>query len=592
MTESADTVVSETSVASLEEIQQGWHELNLRVAQLEVEKEGLDQENKALRFLIERIVEHRQQSHGELVLLLTSLVSKLPINDIGVVVSRLVEHNAHVNEACAALAGGKAEAALPQPVILKALEQTKRELAAALKPLVEEFIKLETPLDSNMLRKLIEEPESFYSSTVLRANRCYLKGQVPRERIVSEFGEQALVFFNDMTTDPKRNPRPKPEEIVLAFKDDFEAWFEQNPKLLPDKRKDLHALYQRLQKSKSATEEARAQKNVFLKISFILDLLHYYENQGTEAPDITFAQRLPALVEQLVITGAQTELEEKAILEVEGLLAFILSQDHRMMVINNIGKSGGAGRTLKYVLRLRAEKSAHENPSVLNEVIPDFVRHMLPVSLEKPPEAKSFTAILKHISPELQKPFVKVLMGSDRIRKEDAEKLGKSIAEELGLTGLEEEIKAAAAVPEDTERQVAWHKINDMIASRVDPATVAAAIRDRLHTKYDAEEVKQSWVILTEADPISLIRIFCQLPYLADGKTDPIARVVMETYVQRLTHEKYSIFYNKVSNSLRNMFKANPGSPTLLNFVNLVKWLDPEVAKKLSVDIGMAVPAQ
>ena len=73
MTESAKTVVLEPAVASVEEIQQGWHELKLRVAQLEAEKDSLDQENKALRFLVERIVEHRQKSHGELVLLLTSL---------------------------------------------------------------------------------------------------------------------------------------------------------------------------------------------------------------------------------------------------------------------------------------------------------------------------------------------------------------------------------------------------------------------------------------------------------------------------------------------------------------------------------------
>jgi len=42
------------------------------------------------------------------------------------------------------------------------------------------------------------------------------------------------------------------------------------------------------------------------------------------------------------------------------------------------------------------------------------------------------------------------------------------------------------------------------------------------------------------------------------------------------------------------MFKANPASPTLLNFMTLVKWVDPDAAKKLGADIGMttAVPAK
>jgi hypothetical protein len=60
--------------------------------------EGLPPE---LRSLLERVIEHRQKSHGELINLLSGLVSKLPINDIGVVVARLLEHNAHVAEVCA-----------------------------------------------------------------------------------------------------------------------------------------------------------------------------------------------------------------------------------------------------------------------------------------------------------------------------------------------------------------------------------------------------------------------------------------------------------------------------------------------------------
>src|SRR4051794_14391752 len=107
--------------APVEEIQKGWHDLMLRVGQLETERSVLEQDNKALRSLLERAIEHRQKSHGELILLLTSLVGKLPINDVAVVVSKLVEHNAHVSATCAALAKGKHESAMPQLSVLKAM---------------------------------------------------------------------------------------------------------------------------------------------------------------------------------------------------------------------------------------------------------------------------------------------------------------------------------------------------------------------------------------------------------------------------------------------------------------------------------------
>src|SRR5260221_4812395 len=131
-----------------------------------------------------------------------------------------------------------------------------------------------------------------------------------------------------------------------------------------------------------------------------------------------------------------------------------------------------------------------------------------------------------------------------------------------------------------------------MIARRNEATVVATAIRERLNAKYEADEIRQSWITLTEADPISLIRIFCHIPYRADGKTDPIARPVIETYVTRLVHEKYAATYKKVVTSLRNMFSAKADSPTLLNFLALVRWVDPAAANRISADIGMAVPAR
>lgn len=218
----SDTVILTKPVVSLEEVQREWTDLKTRVGQLEGERALLERENKTLRLLLERVVEHRQRSHGELILLLTGLVSKLPINDVGVVVAKLVEHNANVAEVCAALSKGSVESGLPQPTVLKNLEHAKQDLVAAIKPAVEELIQSDPALELEMLRGLIAKPESFFSPPVVRACRCFVKGQVPRERILREFGAAALPFFTDLTTDPKLNPKPKQEEIVLAFKPDFE----------------------------------------------------------------------------------------------------------------------------------------------------------------------------------------------------------------------------------------------------------------------------------------------------------------------------------------------------------------------------------
>jgi hypothetical protein len=575
-----DTANGNRPPTSMEEIQQGWHGLASRVDQLESERSALEQENKSLRTLLEKTIEYRQKSHGELVNLIAGLVSKLPINDVGVMVTRLVEHNAHVNEVCAALVNGKIEGNVLQPAILKVLEQTKRDLAAAIKPAVEELVRLDTPLETKMLQSLIAQPDSFFSPENVRASRCFVKGHVPRERIVREFGESALPGFNDLTTDAKLNPRPKPDEIVLAFKSDIESVLPKDA-LPADKRKELLALHQKIQRSKAATPEAQAQKNAFLKLSFILELLHYYNHQNTETPEGNFAQRLPAVIEQLVVTNDEDRLDEQLIKQAETLMAFIAGPDQRLMVVNNIGKVGRTGRTLKYVLTLRMEKV-----SELEGVMATFVKHLIPNQKAPPPQPTA--GVLRLIKPELQRPVVKAIMASTRIRKNEAEALGLAVGKELGLKDLEAELKKseAGASPEQAQH-VAWDNIKARLAQRTAPSEIATAIRDRLHAKYDSDEVKQSWLVLIEADPMALVRIFCLLPYLPDGQTDPIAQAVMESYVSRLMHEKYADTYNKVVHALRNMFKVKPDSPALVNFISLVKWVNPEAAAKLSQDIGL-----
>jgi hypothetical protein len=583
----SDREIVASPVASVDEIQQGWHELKSRVGQLEAERLALQHENKSLRTLLERVIAHRQKSHSELVLILTALVTKMPINDVGGVISRLVDHNTNVTQFLAALAKGTVDAAAPQPVLLKELDQTKRDLLAAVKPLVEELLSLDAPLEKELLLALVEKPEMFFSPAMVRANRCFIKGYLPRERIVREFGESYLAFFNDMTTDSARNPHPKREEIALGFRADFEPLIAQSSSLPPDKREALSALYQQVQRSKSASPEAKLQRSAFQKLSFIIELLHYYEHQNTEAPDAVFAMSLPGLVEQLVLGSAtQDSLDEKLIAMAEGLLAYVASPDHRLMVINNIGKNGGLARTLRFVLRLRAEKVLDDDPE---QLIPDFIKHLIPT--QKPPPSQSLAAVLRLVGVEAQRSVVKALLRSDRIGHEVGEQLSRELAAALGLQGLVDEVKAQTSVSPEVERKNAWAKVKEMLAARSDATQVAAAIRARLNAKYDSDEIRQSWITLTESDPMSLIRVFCQIPYLPNGRTDPIAKTVLETYVTRLTHEKYAGIYNKVVTSLRNIFKTKPDSPTLLNFIALVRWASPESADKLCADVGMQATA-
>jgi hypothetical protein len=291
------------------------------------------------------------------------------------------------------------------------------------------------------------------------------------------------------------------------------------------------------------------------------------------------------MIEQLVITGAHERLDEKLIAQAESLMGFVISPEHRQMIVNNIGKSGGAARTLKYLLKLRAEKVLDQH-----EVIAEFIKHLVPAPPQKPPSVKELAGAARLIHPEMQLAMVRALMSSDRLLKEDSEALAKGLCAELGFAGLIEKIKAKENLSPEAERQMVWNKIKDLMAQRSDASVVAAAIRERLNARYDAEEIRQSWITLSEAEPLVLIRIFCHIPYLANGKTDPIARTVIESYATRLTHEKYAATYNKVVNSLKNMFRAKPDSPTLLTFLALVKWASADAASKLYADIGMPAP--
>ena len=407
-----------------------------------------------------------------------------------------------------------------------------------------------------------------------------MKGQLPRERIVKEFGEEALIFFKDVTTDLKFNPRPKPEEIMLTFQNDFEALLAQHPNVAAAKHGELQALFQKVRATRENTERSRAMKNAFLRLSFVLELMHYYDHTDTESPDVVFAQRMPPLIEQLVITGERETLDEKLLVQAEGLLALILSTDYRNSVINNIGKGGGLARTLRYTLTFRAEKLSDIDP-----LTQECVKFLLPPG--KVPSAESLLPVLRLFNRHMQQSVVRAILDSDRLRKDEAQPLVRTLAKELGLVEVENQLNNKTIITPERESQLAWENIKNLIGSRATPAEIAAAVRKRLHAKYDADEIKASWVAVTEGDPLVFVRVFCLLPYLPDGSTDPVARAVLESYVTRLTHEKYAAIYAKVLTALKNLYKVKADSPALVNFIALAKWVDAAAADKIVTDIGM-----
>ena len=562
------------AVPTLEEIQRDWPDVRLRLLDAEVQCHVLEQENKALRGLLEKVVEHRKKSHSELVTLITTLATKMPINDVGMIVTRLMEHGASVNEVCSAIISGRNEENFLQPAILRALDKARGELTAAIKPLVEELIRLEAPLDPGQLLGLIDKPENFFTPAGRRANRGFVKGQVPREQLVRDFGEEALVFFKDMTTDAVHNPRPRPEEIMLAFKGDCDELLRQPSPLAEAKREGLLTLHRRVRQCR----EMRAQKEAFIKLSFVLELLHYYANQNTELPDVIFAQRLPPLVEQLVVTGENDPLDENRLQQVEALLAHIVNVDYRHAVINNFGKAGGAARTARFVLTFRAAVLTDHNPITL-----DFVRHL--IGAQKQPAVMPIAAVLRFLTTEGQQVMVRALLNTERLRREDGEILARELLRRLGLPELP--VRAEASLPARPAVNP-WETIKEMISQRATPNDITNAVRKQLHAKYDTDEFKQSWLVLTESDPMTIVRVFSLLPNLPDGQTDPIARAVLETYASRLTHEKYLTTYAGVVGALRKLHKVKADSPALINFIALVRWVDPASADRIAEDVGIS----
>src|SRR5207247_6835887 len=100
--------------------------------------------------------------------------------------------------------------------------------------------------------------------------------------------------------------------------------------------------------------------------------------------------------------------------------------------VNNAGKGGGAGKTLRFVLQLRTE--GVPDPQTVRE----FVKHLTPPAPQKPPPPAALAAILRLLNADAQRSILKAIMVCDRLRTSEAESLAKAAGAELGIKGLEE----------------------------------------------------------------------------------------------------------------------------------------------------------
>ena len=312
-----------------------------------------------------------------------------------------------------------------------------------------------------------------------------------------------------------------------------------------------------------------------------MELLHYYENQSTESPDVVFAQRLPPLVEQLVVTGENDTLDEKFIKQAEELLSHIISARTRQAVVNNFGKAGGASRTLRFILTFRSAIFTEHDP-----VTADFVKHLL--AGQKNPAPGPIVTVLRFLNAEAQKVVVRAILNSERLGREDSERLARELIKEFWVCRSCQPAEwRAASLRQNTHESLGHHQGThrpSRFAKRNHQAPSANSSTPST-TPTKSNKAGSSWPnpIRCRSSVYSACCLICPTarPILLRGLFRDVS--------SRLTHEKYATTYTKVVNALKNLHKVKADSPALLNFIALVRWVDPTSADKLVHDIGMAV---
>ncbi len=225
-------------VPSVEEIQKAWRELTLKVGQLDAELTAAQQDNKVLRSLMERMIEHRQRSHSELI-----THSHRPRRQIAP--QRPRRHR---------LAAGRAQRAGRRGFRQPCQGENRGRSAAARHPegagenQARPRHRLEGPPPGNWrgsTRHSRPASSSRSSSSRTPFSRppssappaVTSRATSPRERVVKEFGEEALVFFKDLTTDVEIQSAPQAGRnragLQKRFRGAAEKQFRHQPRQTP-----------------------------------------------------------------------------------------------------------------------------------------------------------------------------------------------------------------------------------------------------------------------------------------------------------------------------------------------------------------------
>jgi len=152
-------------------------------------------------------------------------------------------------------------------------------------------------------------------------------------------------------------------------------------------------------------------------VSLLLELLHYYENQNTEAPDAVFASGCRPH-RAVGAQRPQDKLDERLITQAEGLLAYVITPEHRQWWLTTWAKPAEPRRASIRHASARGKVLASDPDT-------SFAISSNTSSRPESAPARSLVPVLSLIPADMQLLVIVGIMDCDRIRKPEAEALAK-----------------------------------------------------------------------------------------------------------------------------------------------------------------------
>jgi len=209
---------------------------------------------------------------------------------------------------------------MPQPTVLKNRTNQTRFSLPPSSLAVEELIRLETPLEKRDLQSLVEQPDAFFFRRESSAPTMLRQRANPPRRVGAGIWRQALVFFNDMSTDAKAEPNPSRGDRLI-FKMISRRCSNKIPRSCPITRATdgvVSACQQsKAQPSMPARKSSRSPDSPSSSNCSIS-----YQNQSTEAPTCCLRNGCPRWSSNWFLGSGQDTLDEKLIGEAERAAGF------------------------------------------------------------------------------------------------------------------------------------------------------------------------------------------------------------------------------------------------------------------------------